>query len=104
MTNYVEFFNFVKEHPDSPCIVRAEDLDRFSRELVKGVREELEMQLARKMADREEEFILPNVVESTYHISRTTLYRLAKAGILVPVWVGGQRRYRRRDVEAYINK
>ena len=104
MDNYVDIMKLIRDYPDYPCIVRAKDLDHYSHQLVDGVREEMEKQMAKIMAEKREEYIIPDEVESTYHISRTTLYRLAKAGILVPVWVGGQRRFRRSELEAYINQ
>ena len=102
--NYVDYYELVRDYPNLPCIIRMEDLNRFSRQLIDGVRDELEKQNTKAEAEKKEVFLLPGEVESTYHISRSTLYRLARAKVLIPVWVGGQRRYRRSDLEAYINQ
>lgn len=104
MKQYVNLFDYFRDNPNTPIVLKAEDLMIFSQNLIISFREEFERQVRAKKRNKEEDFLLPENVTSTYHISRSTLYRLAKSNLLIPVWVGGQRRYRRRDVEAYINK
>lgn len=43
------------------------------------------------------------MVKNLLSISESTLYRMAKAKILIPVFVGGQKRYRRSDLDKILN-
>lgn len=45
----------------------------------------------------------PEMVKNLLSISESTLYRMAKAKILIPVFVGGQKRYRRSDLDKILN-
>jgi predicted DNA-binding transcriptional regulator AlpA len=48
--------------------------------------------------------LTPDDVVEMYHISKPTLWRWAKAGYLVPIPIGGKRRYRKADVDNIISK
>lgn len=50
-----------------------------------------------------EELLMPEDVIQFLGISPTTLYRLCRQGLLKPVWVGGQRRFRKSDIDFFIN-
>lgn len=47
--------------------------------------------------------LTPDDVVEMYHISKPTLWRWAKAGYLVPIPIGGKRRYRKADVDNIIS-
>lgn len=104
MIDYVKYIELFRENPDMPCVLRAKDLLGFSNQLVQEVRDEFEREQKVLAEKTEDELLTPETVMSIGHISRATLYRLAKAKILVPVWVGGQRRYRRQDMYNYLNR
>ena len=43
------------------------------------------------------------MVKTLLRISESTLYRMAKAKILILVFVGGQKRYRRSDLDKILS-
>ena len=84
--------------------IQAGDLEHFSDHLINRVREEFMRQQQIVLEQKEDELLSPETVMSIGQISRATLYRLDKAKILIPVWVGGQRRYRRSSLLQYLNR
>ena len=57
----------------------------------------------RERAAIAEGYITPEMVKTLLRISESTLYRMAKAKILVTVFVGGQKRYRRSDLDKILS-
>ena len=53
--------------------------------------------------EKKEEYFTPEMVKTLLSISESTLYRMAKAKILIPVFVGGQKRYRRSDLDKILS-
>ena len=104
MKDYVNYIELLQENPDMPCVLRAKDLLGFGNQLIQDVRNEFDREQKVLAGKTEDELLTPETVMSIGHVSRATLYRLAKAKILVPVWVGGQRRYRRKDLDKYLQK
>ncbi len=87
--------SILTEHPNTIVSFKAEDLGHFARQLVAEVRLELKREQEEKSKETAEDINLLTAeeVKSILDISDSTLYRLGKSGILVPIWVGGQRRY-----------
>ena len=104
MKDYVNYIDLFRENPDMPCVLRANDLLGFSNQLVQEVRDEFEREQKVLAEKTEDELLTPAAVMNIAKISRATLHRIAKAGSLVPLWVGGQRRYRRMDLDKYLQK
>lgn len=94
----------IREYPGTMFCIQAGELGHFSDQLIDRIREEFKRQQQIMANQKEEELLSPEKVMSIGHISRSTLYRLTKAGILVPVWIGGQRRYRQSDIQEFINE
>lgn len=46
--------------------------------------------------------LIADTVKDVLQISETTLWRWAKAGYLLPVMIGGQKRYRQSDIERLV--
>lgn len=50
------------------------------------------------------QLLTPHAVLKILSISNTTLWRMAKSGELCPISVGGTKRYRLSDINAYIER
>ena len=87
-----------------PCVLRAKDLLGFSNQLVQDVREEFTREQKVLAEKTEDELLTPEEVMAIAKISRATLNRIAKAGILLPTWVGGQRRWHKHDLDTFLKQ
>ena len=87
--------NILTELPNTIVSLKAEDLGHFARQLVAEVRLEFKREQEEKSKETAEDINLLTAeeVKQILEISDSTLYRLGKSGHLVPIWVGGQRRY-----------
>ena len=104
MLNYIKIAEVARAYPDTIFSIKAEDLEQFGRQLGGLVRIEYERQKTEDGHRQNDELLLPEDVTTMLRISSSTLNRLAKAHILTPVWVGGQKRYWLSDVNSYLNK
>ena len=95
----LDLFERLREFPEATLTVHAGDLGHFARELLAEARQNFE----RERAAIAEGYITPEMVKTLLRISESTLYRMAKAKILVPVFVGGQKRYRRSDLDKILS-
>ena len=75
--------------------VKLNDLVEFGNILISNVKSELEQTIADQNA---ETYLSSNKVMEMIGISTTTLWRWQNTGYLVPINVGGKRRYRKSDV------
>jgi excisionase family DNA binding protein len=82
-------------------VMTADDLREFSENLICLLLEKQKKQ-AKKLSD--DKLLSPDEVADSYHVSKPTLWRWAKAGYLVPIALGGKRRYRKVDVDNFISK
>lgn len=82
--------------------VSAGDLCEFAHQLINSAAEVARLHL--KRADISKELLTIDEVADMLKVSKMTLHRWDKSGILQKVDVGGMRRYRRSDVEAIIEK
>ena len=95
----IYLFERLREFPEATQTVHAGDLGHFARELLAEARQNFE----RERAAIAEGYITPEMVKTLLRISESTLYRMAKAKILVTVFVGGQKRYRRSDLDKILS-
>ena len=51
-----------------------------------------------------ENYLTADTVKDVLQISETTLWRWAKAGYLLPVMIGGQKRYKQSDIEKMVEQ
>ncbi len=72
------------------------DLIECNEELIRRAKAELEQQITDTAAET-----YPSVtkVAEILDVNKTTLWRWAKSGYLVPIEIGGKRRYRMSDVK-----
>ena len=76
------------------------DLKEWHREVIADTKRELEQAV---ISDKMETYPTPNQVSEMLGVDLTTLWRWAKKSYLVPIEVGGKRRYRMSDVKAILN-
>ena len=84
-----------KECPDMIVSVKLGELVEFGNILISNVKSELEQTIADQRA---ETYLSIDKVMEMLGVCRGTLWRWQKVGYLVPINVGGQRRYRMSDV------
>ncbi len=76
--------------------IKLEDLVEFHREVLADVKKELEAQV---VEEREERYLSIKQVCELLSIDASTLWRWRKRGYLVPVSIGGKRRYRLSEIK-----
>lgn len=99
----LDLFELLREFPEANLTVHAGDLGYFARELLAEARQDYERERAAIAEEKKEEYLTPEMVKTLLRISESTLYRMAKAKILIPVFVGGQKRYRRSDLDKILS-
>ena len=99
----LDLFELLREFPEANLTVHAGDLGHFARELLAEARQDYERERAAIAEEKTEEFLTPEMVKTLLRISESTLYRMAKAKILIPVFVGGQKCYRRSDLDKILS-
>lgn len=92
----IDILTLAKEAPGTIIAVRADDLVEANNRLIDQVRADLE----RELAERNTATLLTReMVLEQLNVSTTTLWRWEKRGYLIPVEVGGQRRYKSTDIK-----
>ena len=86
----------VESHPDVIVSIRAADLLAANEELIRRTRQELEQLITDANT---ETYPSAKKVAEMLDVDKSTLWRWAKIGYLVPINVGGKRRYRMSDVK-----
>ena len=99
----LDLFELLREFPEATLTIHAGDLGHFARELLAEARQDFERERAAIAEGKTEEYLTPEMVKTLLRISESTLYRMAKAKILIPVFVGGQNRYRRSDLDKILS-
>lgn len=84
-----------KECPDLVVSIKLSDLMEANTLLIANVKSELEQTIADQNA---ETYLSRDKVKEILEIGDTTLWRWQKSGYLVPINVGGKRRFRKSDI------
>lgn len=92
----IDILTLAKEAPGTILAVRADDLMEANTRLIDQVRADLEKELAERNTAT---LLTREMVLEQLNVSPTTLWRWEKRGYLVPVEVGGQRRYKSTDIK-----
>ena len=82
------------------AIINMGDLCEFAHQLINNATEVAQLNLER--ADLSKELLTIDEVVSMLKVSKMTLWRWDKNGLLTKVDMGGVRRYHRREVEALV--
>lgn len=93
-----DILEMAKNIPNAIFQLSAGDLYEFAQQLINSATAVARLQLER--ADLSKELLTIDEVSETLKVSKMTLHRWDKSGILKKVEIGGHRRYRRSDVEA----
>lgn len=80
--------------------VSLDDLRQFHKEVIADTKKELEAQI---IEDKGERYLSIKQVCELISIDPSSLWRWKKRGYLVPIEVGGKRRYRMSDVRRILN-
>lgn len=81
--------------------IELNDLLLFADHLIESAKKEWEATIAAKKA---ETYVSPAEVSQLLHVDKSTLWRWAKTGYLVPVEVGGKRLYKQSDLDKILKK
>ena len=84
--------------PNAILQISAGDLCEFANQLINSATEVARLQIQK--ADISKELLTIDEVAAMLKVSKMTLHRWDKNGVLKKIEVGGHRRYRRSDVEA----
>lgn len=88
-----------KQCPDMVVSIKVGDLIEANNILLENARAQLEQKIADASA---ETYLTTEKVREMLSVSLTTLWRWEKRGYLVSISYGGQKRYRKSDVERII--
>lgn len=81
--------------------VATNDLLQFANHLIRSTKEELENSI---LTQKDDPLVTPDEVTKILHVDRSTLWRWAKTGYLIPIEVGGKRFYKQSDIDNILNK
>lgn len=89
-------FEMAKDYPDLTVSIKLGELVEGFNILIGNVKSELEQTISDQQA---ETYLSRDKVMETLGISSATLWRWQKIGYLIPLPVGGKRRYRMSDIQ-----
>ena len=92
----LDLIKIAKECPGLKVEITISDLIETNMLLIAEVKRELEQTIADEKA---ETYLSREKVAEILEVSKGTLWRWQKLNYLVPIMVGGKRRYRRSDVK-----
>ena len=100
MFNKINFdlMEIAMKMPNAILQISAGDLCEFANQLINSATEVARLQIQR--ADISKELLTIDEVCEMLKVSKMTLHRWDKNGVLKKIEVGGHRRYRRSDIEA----
>lgn len=88
------------EMPSVTVAISLADLETWGKGLIKQAKQQLEQQVTDAST---ETYPSEAKVCEILDVTRTTLWRWKKTGYLIPVEVGGKRRYRMSDINRILN-
>ena len=92
----INIINLAKECPDLNLTVKAGELLEMVEYCVQSTRKTLEQQIT---DSNTETYPSPDQVSKILGVDKSTLWRWSKINYLVPISIGGKRRYRMSDVK-----
>ena len=81
--------------------VSLKDLQEWHKQVIANTKQELEEIV---MSDKLETYPTPKQVSEILNVNLVTLWRWSKVGYLVPLEIGGKRRYKMSDIKKLLNK
>lgn len=104
MNSTIDLVTLLERVPNATITVQLSDLNAFARRLIADTREEYEQEISDRLLAIKENYLTADTVKDVLQISETTLWRWAKAGYLLPVMIGGQKRYKQSDIEKMVEQ
>ena len=104
MNSTIGLLALLERVPNATITVQLSDLNAFARRLIADTREEYEQEISDRLLAIKENYLTADTVKDVLQISETTLWRWAKAGYLLPVMIGGQKRYKQSDIEKMVEQ
>lgn len=95
-----KLLELAKEIPNLKIEVTLADMLAFHKEVIADTKKELEEVV---ISEKAETYPSPKQVCEILDVSKPTLWRWKNQGYLVPIEVGGKRRYRMSDVKKIVN-
>ena len=80
--------------------VGIQDLETFAKKLIQLTKSELEEIV---ISEKSEMYVSPSYVSETFGVDKSTLWRYAKRGVLIPIEAGGKRKYRLSECKDFFN-
>ena len=96
----VNIQELVKRCMSVALTVELNDLKYFADYLIDQTKKELEEVV---ISDKAETYPTPEQASEIFNVDKSTLCRWAKRGYLVPIEVGGKRRYKMSEIKAILN-
>ena len=90
----------IDEHPNVIFQLSGRDLKAFAEEILLGAKSIAMFEA--EAAAKADVLITLDEASKLLHVSKMTLYRWDKSGILKKVEIGGKRRYRKSDIERIV--
>ena len=91
----------IKSGANINVTINIKDLQVWHKEVIEDTRRKLEDAV---ISDKAETYPSPKQVSEILGVDLVTLWRWRKKGYLVPIELGGKRRYKMSDVKALLNK
>lgn len=90
----------IDEHPNVIFQLSGRDLKAFAEEILLGAKSIAMFEA--EAAAKADVLITLDEASKLLHVSKMTLYRWDKSGVLKKVEIGGKRRYRKSDIERLV--
>ena len=98
---YSKLAQLSKEMPGVTINVGLADLTAWHKEIIADAKKELEEKIVEQNV---ETHVSPKRTAEIFDVDLSTLYRWKKKGYLVPVEVGGKRRYKMSDINRILKE
>ena len=96
----MNLLNIIESGANVSITIQSSDLIEFGNYLIQKTKTDLEEAV---ISEKAETYPSPKWVSEFLNVDASTLWRWSKRGYLVPIEVGGKRRYRMSEVKAILN-
>ena len=100
----INIIELMRHCPRATVCLTISELGTFAKQLIAESRDEFERERIAAAQDKAELYLTSELVKEKLSISDSTLYRMCRAKILRPIWVGGQKRYRLSDIHKIVDE
>jgi len=93
----MKILDYIKSDANISITIPFKDLQEFVNYTINATRKELEKFI---IDEKSEVYLTPQQVSEMLGVNLSTLFRWNKRGYLVPLEIGGKRKYRKSDINA----